>query len=84
MTKKKVSSALIGPGTGPFVRLGGVGVLRITGLPSEERVRLLRTTEEGEVEHLLLENGKHKIEAAYFIRVVYEGTSRAFCALLES
>lgn len=81
---RKVSSALIGPGVGPFVRLGGVGLLRITGLPADESARLLRLTPLGEKEQVLSQNGKHEVEEAEFVRVIYEGRSRAFCALLES
>lgn len=81
---KKVSSVLIGPGVGPFVRLGGMGLLRITGLPAGESVRLLRLLPSGERETRIAANGKHEIEEAPFIRVIYEGKARTFCALLES
>lgn len=81
---KKVSSALIGPGVGPFVRLGGMGLLRITGLPAGESVRLLQRKAAEVVERVLSENGRHEVEESDYIQVVYDGQARGFCALLES
>ena len=78
------SAALIGPGCGPKVHLGGNhGSVQLCGTQDGEHVVLRRFLEDGtEEEHVFESAGRHPFLACHAASVQYMGGNRHFSAII--
>lgn len=73
----KKSCALIGPGEGPKVHVGGGGALAVRGMEDGEGLTLVRFNPDAVPEfHAVRSNGIHIFEPCQFVQVRYTGRSK--------
>lgn len=76
------SAALIGPGTGPAVRLAGeTARIQVRGIGPEEHVKIVQDISDSEdIVHLLTADGIYDLLCCAYARVTYEGKNKRFIA----